>query len=63
MLTLQETSFMNWAIMLPFGILAIALIIFLIKRNQKDEKDFAEGNLSDVEKQKEGDSATDLTQP
>ena len=54
---------MNWAIMLPFGILAIALIIFLIKRNQKDEKDFAEGNLSDVEKQKEGDSATDLTQP
>jgi hypothetical protein len=54
---------MNWAIILPFGILVIALIIFLIKRNQKDEKDFAEGNLSEDEKQKEGDSATDLTQP
>ena len=54
---------MNWAIILPFGILAIALIVFLIKRNQKDEKDFEEGNLSDDEKLKEGDSGTDLTQP
>ena len=54
---------MNWAIILPFGILVIALIIFLIKRNQKDEKDFEESTLSDDAKQKEGDSATDLTKP
>ncbi len=31
---------MNWYILIPFIVLAILLISFLIKRNQKDEKDF-----------------------
>lgn len=31
---------MNWLIIIIFGILVIALIVFLIIRNQKDEKDF-----------------------
>ena len=31
---------MNWYILIPFGIAAIVLIIFLVRRNQKDEKDF-----------------------
>jgi hypothetical protein len=29
---------MNWYIIIPFGIAVIAGIIFLIKRNNKDEK-------------------------
>ena len=29
---------MNWLILIIFGIIAIALIVFLIIRNQKDEK-------------------------
>ena len=31
---------MNWLIIIIVGILAIALIAFLIVRNQKDEKEF-----------------------
>ena len=31
---------MNWLILIIFGILAISLIVFLVVRNQKDEKDF-----------------------
>ena len=31
---------MNWLVIIIVGILAIALIVFLIRRNQKDEKQF-----------------------
>ncbi|SFC36889.1 hypothetical protein [Kaistella jeonii] len=31
---------MNWLILLIFGIFAIALVVFLIIRNQKDEKKY-----------------------
>lgn len=31
---------MNWTILIIFGIAVIALIIFLVVRNQKDEKEF-----------------------
>jgi large-conductance mechanosensitive channel len=31
---------MNWLIIIIVGILAIALIVFLVIRNQKDEKEF-----------------------
>jgi hypothetical protein len=31
---------MNWPVIIIFGIAALALIIFLIIRNQKDETDF-----------------------
>lgn len=50
---------MNWLIIIIFGILVIALIVFLITRNQKDEKDFekeldneyskSKGELEDIE--------------
>ena len=50
---------MNWLIIIIFGILVIALIVFLIIRNQKDEKDFekeldneyskSKGELEDIE--------------
>ena len=31
---------MNWLVIIIVGILAIALIVFLVIRNQKDEKEF-----------------------
>ena len=31
---------MNWLILIPFGIFVAILVIFLIRKNQKDEKDF-----------------------
>ena len=33
---------MNWTVLIIFGIAALALIIFLVVRNQKDEKNFEE---------------------
>ena len=35
---------MNWTILVIVGVLAIALIVFLVIRNQKDEKEF-EGEI------------------
>lgn len=31
---------MNWYILIPVGIILIGLVVFLIRRNQKDEKVF-----------------------
>ena len=44
---------MNWYILIPFGIAAIALIIFLIVRNQKDEKEFEQHLNDDYRKTKD----------
>ena len=44
---------MNWYILIPFGIAAIALIIFLIVRNQKDEKKFEKHLNDDYRKTKD----------
>ena len=33
---------MNWFVIIPFAIVVIALVVFLVKRNIKDEKDFEE---------------------
>ena len=43
---------MNWYILIPFGIAAIALIIFLIVRNQIDEKKFEQQLNDDYPKTK-----------
>ncbi len=47
--------------MIIFGIAALALIIFLVVRNQKDEKDFEEQANNDYHKTKdeEGDVKID----
>ncbi|MGA9211838.1 hypothetical protein [Kaistella sp.] len=37
---------MSWSILIIFGVFAIALLVFLIIRNQKDEKEF-EKELND----------------
>lgn len=52
---------MNWTILIIFGILAVALIIFLVVRNQKDEKGFEEQLNNDYHKTKdeEGDVEID----
>jgi hypothetical protein len=46
---------MNWYIIIPIGIAAIALIIFLIKRNMKDEEKLEEKLKQDYHKQRESD--------
>ena len=51
---------MNWLILIIFGILAIALIIFLIVRNQKDEKDFEKTLNNDYPKPKSDDEDIDI---
>lgn len=41
---------MNWTILIIFSIAIIALIIFLVVRNKKDEKDFEEQLNNDYPK-------------
>lgn len=43
---------MNWLIMILFGIAAIALIIFMIRRNLKDKKEFEQKIQHDYRKPK-----------
>jgi hypothetical protein len=52
---------MNWTVLILFGIAAIALITFLIVRNQKDEKVFEDQIKNDYHKTKdeEGDAEID----
>lgn len=51
---------MDWYILIPFGIVAIALIVFLIRRNQKDEKGFEEQLKDDYPKPKNEMGDTDV---
>ena len=52
---------MNWTVILLFGIAALLLIIFIVKRNKKDEVDFEQKIKNDYPKPKEriGDIDTD----
>ena len=52
---------MNWAVLIPVGIILIGLIIFLVLRNIKDEKKFEEQLNNDYHKSKEeeGDAEID----
>lgn len=52
---------MNWTVLILFSIAAIALIVFLVVRNQKDEKKFEEQTNNDYHKTKdeEGDAEID----
>ena len=51
---------MNWLILIVFGILAIALIAFLVIRNQKDEKDYENELNNDYPKPKSDDEDIDI---
>lgn len=52
---------MNWTFIVFFGIAVIALIVFLIVRNNKDEKVFEDQLNNDFHKSKEeeGDAEID----
>ena len=53
---------MNWAVIIIVGVLLIALVVFLVKRNMKDEKEFENQLDNDYHKTKdeEGDTDTDV---
>jgi FtsZ-interacting cell division protein ZipA len=51
---------MNWGILIPVGIALIALIVFLVIRNRKDEKEFEKQINSDYHKSKEKEGDIDV---
>ena len=59
----QILNKMNWYVLIPFGIAAIALIVFLIVRNQKDEKSFEEQLKDDYPKPKHDNGDVDVEEP
>jgi FtsZ-interacting cell division protein ZipA len=52
---------MNWPLLIVFGIAAVALIAFLVWRNQKDESQFEDQLKNDFPRSKdeEGDAEID----
>ena len=54
---------MNWPVLIPFTIVAVGLIVFLVWRNFKDEKQFEDQLKDDYPKSKdeEGDVEIDET--
>ncbi len=46
----NKTYNMNWPLLILFGIAVLALIIFLVVKNQKDEKKFEEQLNNDYDK-------------
>lgn len=52
---------MNWTVIILVGIAVVALLIFLVLRNQKDEKEVEEQLKNDYRKAKneEGDTEID----
>ncbi len=51
---------MNWLVIIIIGILAIALIVFLVRRNQKDEKQFEKQLDSDYPKPRTDEGDIDI---
>lgn len=51
---------MNWFLIIPLGVGGIALIIFLIVRNQKDEKEFESQLKNDYHKTKDEEGDIDI---
>ncbi len=51
---------MNWLILIPFGVGAIALIIFMVRRNQKDEKEFEGQSNNDYHKTKDEEDDVEI---
>jgi hypothetical protein len=51
---------MNWTVLILFGIAAVALIVFLVMRNQKDEKVFEEQIKNDYHKSKDEEADVEI---
>jgi len=50
---------MNWPVIIIVAIAVLALLIFLVKRNMKDEKDFENQIKNDYHKTKDAEGDTD----
>jgi len=53
---------MNWPVLIPVGIAALALIIFLVWRNLKDEKQFEDQIKQDYPKSKDEEGDVEIDQ-
>jgi len=51
---------MNWFILIPVGVVLIALVTFLVMRNVKDEKKFEQHLNNDYHKSKEEEGDVDI---
>lgn len=51
---------MNWIILILFCVLALSLIVFLIRRNQKDEKVFEKELDNDYPKSRRENEDIDM---
>ena len=51
---------MNWTVLTLFGIAALAFIIFLVVRNQKDEKEFEDQANNDYHKTKDEEDDAEI---
>jgi hypothetical protein len=51
---------MNWAVLIPFGILAIALIVLMTWRNLRDEKKFEKQLKDDYRKTRDSESDIEI---
>ena len=51
---------MNWIALILFGIAALALIVFLVVRNQKDEKVFEDQVNNDYNKTKDAEGDVEI---
>lgn len=51
---------MNWQILIPFGVIIIGLLAFLILRNQKDKEKYEQQLNDDYKKTKKDDGDEDM---
>jgi FtsZ-interacting cell division protein ZipA len=51
---------MNWTVIVIVGIALIALIVFLVRRNAKDEKEFEQQQNNDYHKTKDEEGDIDI---
>ena len=51
---------MNWYIILPFAIVVIVLIVFLVKRNMRDEEAVEDQLKNDYRKTKDEEGDIDI---
>ena len=53
---------MNWTVVIPVGIAALALIVFLVWRNLKDEKQFEDQLKQNYPKSKDEEGDIEIDQ-
>ncbi len=51
---------MNWPLLILVGVAIIALIVFLVRRNQKDKKEFENQLKNDYRKPKDEEGDVDI---